>query len=194
MSVRNLPDVVVQGIHFLPTVVHLFRTRRRLTLEEIKKIVYLEIWHRALIRQGNDANEVILVDQGPVFNLATLYGFGPGWLRGEHFEKWWSRLFDQWSEVLHTVVFLEASTDVLVERIKSRQKQHAIKESPEHEMREFLSRYLDAYEHVLSRLTARRHLEVVRIDSGSDSVSAVATRISDTLSNELAQSRNPHSP
>ena len=189
-SFRNLLYVVVRGLHLFPTVLHLFRPSRWLTLEEIKKIVYLEVWHRALTRQGNDSNAVIVVDQGPVFNLATLYGFGPGWLRGKHYEKWWNRLFDQWSEVLHTVVFLEASTDVLVERIKSRQKQHVIKESPEHEMREFLSRYLDAYEHVLSRLTARRHLEVVRIDSGRDSVRAVASRISDTLCTEFAQSRN----
>lgn len=190
-SIRNLPDVLVQGLYLLPTVVHLFRSSRWFTPEEIKKIVYLEVWHRALIRQSNDANAVVVVEQGAVFNLATLYGFGPEWLRGERFEKWWSRLFDQWSEVLHTVFFLDAPTDVLVERIRSRQKQHVIKERPEHEMREFLSRYLDAYQHVLSQLTARRPLEVVRIDSGSDSLRAIAAKVSDTLRAEFVQSRNP---
>ena len=111
-SGRHLPYVLRQGFWLLPTLLHSLRASPSLTRDEIKKLAYLAGWHRVLKRQGDDANAVIVVDQGAIFKLATLYGFGPEWLRGKRFEKRWGRLFDQWSAVLQMVVFLEAPIDV----------------------------------------------------------------------------------
>jgi hypothetical protein len=164
---------------------------RWLTREEIKKIVYVEEWHRVLTRQGIDTNRVIVVDQGPIFNLATLHGFGPDWFRRDGFHGWWSRMFDQWSRALQAVVYLDAPPEVLMKRIRSRETKHEIKESSELEMREFLARYQNAYRHVLSALAARRELQIVQIETGSHTESAVTALVSEALEQELTRPESP---
>jgi len=189
-SIRHFPYSLRHGLFLLPKLLHSIRKRRLLTGEEMKKIAYVEGWHRVLTRQDTGANAVVVLDQGPVFCLATLYGFGPHWLRGEDFEPWWSRIFDQWSAVLRAVVCLHAPLDILLKRIKSRETNHIIKESSQREMREFLSCYRNAYEHVLCQLRARRELKVVHVSTARNSMGAVMMEVLDALHGEFARSRS----
>ena len=64
--VRNAPPVL--ALLFPPR-----RDSRRFTWEEIKSVVYLKGWSQVLGRQIASDKGVILLDQGPVFRLATLH-------------------------------------------------------------------------------------------------------------------------
>lgn len=189
-SIRHFPYCLRHGLFLIPKLLHSIRLSRFLTREEMKKIAYVEGWHRVLTQQDTDTNAVVVLDQGPVFYLATLYGFGPDWLRGEDFERWWSGVFDQWSTILQAVVCLHAPFDILRERIESRETHHIIKESSEREMREFLACYRNAYEHVLCQLRARGELKVVHVSTARNSMSAVMMQVSDALHREFTRSRN----
>ena len=156
---------ISQAFLLLPTFFREPRNGRGFTGEEIKKMVYLKGWHRVLKRQGSNNNAMIIVDQGAVFDLATLYGFGPDKLKDQSFNKWWDKMFKQWASTLDMVVWLDGPDDILIERIYARDNWHLVKELSTQEARKYLSDYRFAYDYIMSKLIANDGITVLRFDT-----------------------------
>lgn len=140
-------------------------------------MITLEGWHRVLNRQAQTNHSAIILDQGPIFKLANLYGFGPDWLKSANFAHWWDRMFAKWAAVLNMVVWLDAPRDTLVQRIRSRGSWHAVQEQSAIDAENFLSTYQASCEHVVSRLLANSPFQVLRFDSSRESPPQIASEV-----------------
>jgi deoxyadenosine/deoxycytidine kinase len=168
---------IKQALLLLPTFLRLPRNGRWFTNEEIKKMVYLNGWHRVLKRQGLNNNATILVDQGAIFKLATLYGFGPEKLKDQGFNKWWDQMFEQWASTLDMVVWLDGPDDILIERIISRDSSHLVKELSTQEARKFFSDYRSAYNYIIAKLTSIEDITVLRFDTSYQSPEDIMAQV-----------------
>ena len=161
----------------LPTFLRQTQHGRRFAWHESKMMVYLTGWHQVLRRQTLNHGTVFILDQGPVFQLAQLHGFGPENINSERFEEWWASVLDQWASTLDMVIWLDAPDAVLLERIHTRSKWHLVKNESEQEAREFLARYRASFEQMISALTADGGPRVLRFDTQQESMDRVVDNL-----------------
>lgn len=173
-ALRNMPFSVSYLLCSLPPLVLRGRIRRPMTRSELKRMISLKGWQRVLRRQASVNDAAIVLDQGPVFKLANLHGFGPEWLKRESLSDWWDHMFKQWAAVLDIIIWLDAPRDILVQRIHARRTWHAVKEKSGDEVTDFLSTYQLSCEHVVSNLVARRPIQVIRFDTSRRSPRQIA--------------------
>jgi thymidylate kinase len=147
------------------------RNSRRFAWEEIKALAYVGGWPGVLTRQAESSRGTILLDQGPVFRLATLHAFGPELLRAPSARPWWSKTFQQWASALDLVFWLDAPNSVLEQRVNDRERWHMVKGKPEQEVWQFLERYRASYQYVLANLRAHNGPRVIAFDTGRMSLS-----------------------
>jgi deoxyadenosine/deoxycytidine kinase len=124
-------------------------------------------WSALRRRESNEGNKVIILDQGPLYLLAEMQLFGPEYLKQKAAERLWNDLYDRWKAALYMVVWLDASNDVLLDRIRTRRQEHIVKTQPATVVYEFLDRYRVEYEFILSILTTKESgLKVIKFDTG----------------------------
>ena len=149
------PYFAANALRLLPSYVAHYRHSRWLSRRELRAMTYVNAWHRWLRRQ-NAARGVTIFDHGPIFRLVRLRAFGPELVGGEAFGRWWRSALAEWAAILYVVVWLDAPDDALAQRIQSRQDWHRLKAESDSDLRRFLVRYREGYEHVLSELMAIR--------------------------------------
>jgi deoxyadenosine/deoxycytidine kinase len=182
ISLRNKEHLLVflQNFHsVLPILMARNESGRSFTWDEVKAMAYLKGWPRILRQQVARRNIIVLLDQGPIFKLATLYAFGPERLRSQAFKKWWNDMFEEWAVLLDMVVWLDAPNPVLEKRINYRDQRHAVKGRPEPEAREFLEQYRTSYEQMLARLTADGGPILFQFDTSQTSIEQIAENVLD---------------
>ncbi len=180
-NVRHMPYIIRHALLSLPTFLRQPRNGRWFTRRETAKIIYLRGWHRVLERCRSKNEAVIITDQGPIYDLATLYAFGPDRLHSQHFNRWWARMFNQWAHTVDLVIWLDASEEILIKRIRSREQWHPVKDSSVREMHDYLSRYQSAYEHIISELSAIHDLKILRFDTGYHASKDITAQILRTI-------------
>jgi deoxyadenosine/deoxycytidine kinase len=173
----HLSIFLTQLAFVLPLLLSRGPASRRFTWDEIKSLVYLQAWPSVLRRASAMQAQVILLDQGPIFKLATLHAFGPEKLKARDSELWWARMFEEWGSTLDLVIWLNAPADILVKRINTRQKKHTIKGKNDREARQFLAQYQASYEHTLNRLAAQGRMTVACIDTSQKEIDQVVEEV-----------------
>lgn len=129
---------------------------------------------RALIRH----NDLILLDQGPVFLLSEMSLFGPRFLRGERTKEIWRAWYGQWAPVLDLVVWLDAPDECLWQRILSREKEHLVKAESPQAVFQFLKDYRAGYERVFSQLKANgARFRMLKFDTSRQTPEAIAHQL-----------------
>lgn len=166
---EHLPVFIQQAPALLPAILPR-PSSRRFTWDELKSMVYLNGWSDFLRQQANGQDGILLLDQGPVFRLAALYGFGPECLRDPSFDRWWEDRFSQWAEFLDMIVWLDAPNIVLEERINTRQKGHMVKGKSSEEASQFLVRFRAAYAYVFERLSNCHGPKFIQFDTSQTSI------------------------
>ena len=71
----------------------------------------------------------------------------------------------RWRQRLTGVVVLDADNDVLTQRIRSRAKQHPVKNGNDRQIFEFLDGYRAAYRDITARLQSDGRVHVVELDT-----------------------------
>ena len=183
-----LPLLAAGAASSLP---RLARARRQLGWDGAGLVVRLCALHRLLGRAEVGGDEAVLLDEGAVFALAKLGAAGSNRATGEadggatgESGAWAFRLLAGWAARLDAVVWLDAPDAVLAERIRRRDKPHRMKESSDAEVYEFLARYRAAYGRVLSELTRRQGLRVLRLSTERESAEGVAGRVLEFIRGE----------
>lgn len=176
-SFRNAPYCLSHALFLTPTWFRLARKRCQLSREEVKKMLYLKGWYRVLENQWTHPDHIIIIDQGPLFNLATLHGFGPTELKTRQHDNWWNSMFVDWATTLDAIVWLDGPDDVLIDRINSRIEFHMVKNSPNSDAERLLAAYRSAYDYVLSALTAHRDIRIMQFDTSQHSPQFIVSQL-----------------
>lgn len=140
----------------------------------LRSMVYLDGWHRVLTRAPADAAWAVLLDHGPLYRLAHLAGFGAPVRKTVGLDRWCDAMLRRWREVLDLVVWLDAPTDTLVERIQSRGRWHVVKEMPEATAPAFLTQHRDALDRLLADVSHSGGPEILRFDTGRCATETIA--------------------
>jgi len=163
----NAPFFLKHGLPLLP----------RVGLIQRRPFAWLAIlrgWPELLKRQRQDG-QIILLDQGPVYLLTETHEFGPPSLRCPNVDGLWQDLFKRWAGALDTVIWLDAPDEVLLERIRSREKEHVVKHESREATLSFLAAYRKAYSWTISHLLPELH--ILRFNTAQKSAEEIASRL-----------------
>lgn len=180
LALRNrehIPIVTGHIPHLAPFFLHRCRSSRWFTWDELKALLYLETWPQLLTRQAKQRDTAILLDHGPIFKLATLDAFGPDRLRGHVFEPWWASVFERCVSTMDIVVWLHAPENILIERINARRQRHAVKGKTEIEAQQFLRRYQESYERILTKLMACGRLRLLQYNTDQTPIGQIVDEL-----------------
>lgn len=166
-KISDAPFFISNGIRVIPGQFRLYRLdSRQLTRREFAWMSILNGWSALLHKESDGGNKVIVLDQGPIYLMTEMRLFGPEYLRQKSAERLWQDLYECWAATLDMVVWLDAAEEVLLERIRTRQQEHIVKNQSAAVVYEFLGRYRTEYEYILSVLTARKSdLKILKFDT-----------------------------
>jgi broad-specificity NMP kinase len=169
------------GIQLLPTLSGFWWESRSLLWDESRHMVRLRTLHRRIRNRDTGAAPVLVFDEGPVFALAWLRGFGHESLRQDSSIDWWDSTLRQWAETVDVVVVLDAPDSQLAQRIKARSTWHEVKDASVPEIMAWMARFRTALEWVLTRLTVDGGPRVVRISTDRQCPEHIADQVSSAL-------------
>jgi hypothetical protein len=170
-NVRKLADApffILNGLCLIPSLLQLYEPKsKQLTRREFAWMTILKGWPSLLSEQVMNTNKLIILDQGPIYLMAEMCLFGPEYLKQPSAENFWQDLFESWCATLDMVLYLDASDEILLNRIRAREQEHIVKDQPATVVYEFLTLYRCAYEYLLSMFMVKRPgLKVLQIDTG----------------------------
>lgn len=162
-----------------PLVTKNVRRPPRMTWADFKLMVYVSSWDTYLDK--TPAGGTIVFDQGPLYALVRLRAKGIGVASTPSFARWWSRMLDKWLDEISLFVLLDASDDILLERVNRRHRGHDLKGAAIGDAKEFVRSYRSLFEEIESEIDRRGHPTLLRIDTGRLSAGEVAEAVVDAV-------------
>jgi broad-specificity NMP kinase len=169
------------GVRLVPTLFGFWLDSRSLLWDESRHVVRLRTLHRGLQRGQPPTGELLVFDEGPVFALAWLRGFGHESMRRDVANAWWRATLHQWAGTVDTVVVLDAPDSLLAHRIRTRPEWHEVKQASDAEISIWMARFRTALNWVLTGLTAAGGPVVVRIPTDQDQPERIAELVVSAL-------------
>lgn len=170
-SVPGLANLLVAGL----------RARRLPDVTELKLIIYLMVWHHRIRRSPVRGTRAVVVDQGPVYALATLRRTNPPLPGTEPAGRWWRTVLAQWATTLDVIVWLDAPDDVLWERVQNRSEEHEIKGGPKESGIDFIKAYRDSFESTLEEFDHVGGPRIMRFNTSHWTTERMVTEILERL-------------
>jgi hypothetical protein len=175
----DAPFFIRNGLRLIP---ELFRLcglfNPQLSRREFAWMSILYGWPAILQNHIQQNPQVIVLDQGPVYLFAEMREFGPEYLKAEKAGNFWNKISCRWATTLDMIVWLDAADNTLLERIRNRTKEHAIKGKPSAIAVEFLDRYRGAFDTIISKLqTNANGLRILRLDTGRGRPGEIVDRL-----------------
>ena len=167
-KLRHMPFFFMNSIFLLPNLLRGSLSGRWFTWQEIKMMVYLQGWHHVLERRSS-SDRVVVLDQGPVFQLAWLRHYDPGNFGSPDLGAWWDEMLRRWATRLDLVIWLDAPDATLLSRIRGRTSWHVLKDMSEQEGLRFLAGFRRSYEEVITKFAAMGGPKVIRLNSNQNS-------------------------
>lgn len=176
-TIWGLPvgPLLLNGLQLIPSFIPLWREAKAPLWDETRHMVRLRTLQRALRHRGSDL-EPAIYDEGPVFALAWLRGFGHPVMRSAVSEPWWQTTIQEWASLVGTVVVLDAPDALLAQRIRSRPEDHEVKQATNPAIAAWMARFREALDWVLERLALEGGITVVRLDSSRATPEELAER------------------
>jgi thymidylate kinase len=187
-SIWETPEsrLALDTIRSLPTLVVMSVRARVLAWQEFKHIVRVRNLRRRLSRM-NGSSRLVVLDEGPVHTVTWLLVSGHRSIREGRLENWWRRMLFDWASDIDIIIALDATDELLAERIRSRPKRHHVKHKSDEEIYAFLDRFRSAFDRVLSELVRERGTPVLRLAGDCES-----QRLADDLVEALEESGHAH--
>ncbi len=161
---------------FLPSYLRGFAHSRFFNLEEMRRLIYVRSWQRAITRPPAADGSITILDHGPIFMMGMLLEFGPELVASAAFEQWLDESLQYWGKSLHWIIWLDAPNDQLVHRVEERQRYHAIKGRSHAEACAYLNRCRRSFDRLLSRINISGGPEILRFQTDLLSPDDMATR------------------
>jgi shikimate kinase len=148
-----------------------------LSLEELFWMIFLNGWHRQLIRLGSEKGKIVL-DQGPVYMLSQMILCREGQMINSFFREWWKKILDKWRGVLKIIIWLDSSDTVLADRINRRRQNHLVKGASFRQMQDFLQRHRVALDMAIALLRADHcNPAIICFDTGQQSLDEIVDNL-----------------
>ena len=173
-QLRFLPSFARNAVGLLPFFLVQSMAGHPPSRRDMERMVRLQASRKITERMRE---QVVVLDQGPIYTLGTLRMGTPRPTENDRFEIWWNRVAQQWASVLDTVVFLEATDDVLLRRIMDRSKPHRLKSYLQVDALEWLATLRDALERTVETFRAHSGLSVLRFDTGNEDLPGIVDRV-----------------
>jgi energy-coupling factor transporter ATP-binding protein EcfA2 len=173
------------GLRLMPTFSELWLQSGSPLWDETRHIVRLRTLRRALER--SQGSELVIFDEGPLFALTWLRGFGHEVLRRQEADGWWQSAIRDWASTLDAVVVLDAPDSLLAHRIRTRPHPHEVKDLPDPEIADWMARFRRALDWVLTEMGRHGGPRVVRLSADKP-----AEWIAEQLAQELSGSIRVH--
>lgn len=190
--VQASQHLIAHTMTFLPTYLRHFPKLRWFTRDEMRAMIYLTAWPDIVSRPSQKLHSVQLLDLGPVYRLTFLQEFGSQLTKQPLFIEWCDQVLQRWRSVIDLLIWLDAPNEVLLDRIKTREKSHVVKERSQEESKEFFTRYRAGYERIISQWAANEGPPVLRIDSSQFTVSEIQAQITTVLQQHHFQAGQKH--
>jgi cytidylate kinase len=155
-------------IPLLPTYLRRYRGTPWFTKQEGRAIALLDGWCRRVDGWADPEGNVGVFSQGPIFRLAVLGKLGPPIARSPAVDRLLDEWMREWRDRLDIVVWLDAPGHVLLDRIRSRPKDHAVKNWADAPALERIGRYRDALDETVEEIVER---PIVRLEFDSSRLS-----------------------
>jgi hypothetical protein len=168
-------------MQLLPTLLGFWLRSGSLLWQESRHMVRLRTLHRALQRNELPKGRPVIFDEGPIFALVWLRGFGHPGMRSEGAENWWRDTLRDWVATVDAVVVLEAPDALLARRIRTRPESHEVKQASDPEIVVWMARFREALEWVLRRLAAEGGPAIVRVTTDQQSPEGIAELVTAAL-------------
>lgn len=157
--------LIASAIALVPTIIAAALSGKPLHRAEMGQMVRIGALRRAIARAARGGYRTMLIDEGPVFGLTWLEVFYES--KNDPWRALWRRRErDAWGKSLDAVVRLDAPDVELARRIRTRAKQHMVKDSPDHEIEAFMTRFRSKYDLVIGDMAARGSVSVQSLSSG----------------------------
>ncbi len=168
-------SLLSNGMRLVPSFTPLWLEARRPLFDETRHMVRLRTLREALLRGGLQGPPIVF-DEGPVFALAWLRGFGHSVMRGVAAELWWRTAFEDWARLVDLVVVLDAPDEVLTRRIRGRPEDHEVKHASDPEIARWMARFRQSLDWVLEHLRREAGVAVLRLDTSTETPEQLADR------------------
>jgi deoxyadenosine/deoxycytidine kinase len=181
-SIRNMKDLpffLWNTILLVPIFFTIYRNKKQgsFARRQIVNMAILNGWHQRLQRMDSKDRKVIILDQGPAHILSDLLRFGPKNLRSM-IPRWWNDTCQVWAHTLDIVICLDAPDQVLLNRIRSRAKNHGCKNETDDKAIEFLRICRATQEETLSSMHNNSSgPDVVCLDTSQISLDGATNKI-----------------
>ena len=173
IRVDRIPVFLQSALRVAPLLVR----SRAFSVKERIAMVRLQASPRLLAAEGRPGRYPILFDQGPLFDLSVVKRAAERRGLTAEFDAWWRSSLETWSRMLDLVVWLDASSDVLCERIAARDKSHKLQLLDEKSARSILERERADQHELIDQITRSGGPRVLRIDTSRSSLDQVATQV-----------------
>ena len=168
---------LLDATRLIPTFTGLWLHSRSPLWHETMHMVRLRALHRALRRPAPTGTVALIFDEGPIFVLAWLRGFGHEALRQQPSAEWWKTALREWASVMDAVVVLDAPDHLLAARIRARAHPHEVKEFSDPEIARWMAQFRQALEWVLTEMARHGGPSVVRLSSRDEPADRIAEKV-----------------
>jgi broad-specificity NMP kinase len=173
--------LLTNGAQLVPTLASFWLHARSLLWDESRHMVRLRTLQRGLDQAEGQRGEVLIFDEGPIFALAWLRGFGHVSLRSDVADSWWRETLRRWAETVDVVVVLDAPDTLLARRIRNRPEWHEVKHATDSEISAWMARFRSALDWVLAGLALEGGPEIIRIRTTLDDPDRLAGQVMKAL-------------
>jgi thymidylate kinase len=180
-SVQAIPSYLRAAGELLPPLLADVSQGGRYTAQELKWMMRVGASAHIAHRQPVVPNRTTVIDQGPIYTLARLIDGKCTRRKGGKFMDWWLASLKQTATLLDLVIWLDAPTEVLLQRIYARDKRHVAKEMPEGEARAVLTNMHALFQLTMTRLREQGYNRIMIWDTSTASIEEIAEETARTL-------------
>ena len=175
--IKKIPYFISNTYLFLPNYLRHYRQSKWFTWRETRSMVYLRTGLDVLGNQTTNNGRVTLLDHGPIYRLAFLREFGPEITSSQSYRNWWTDLLDQWVMTIDILIILDAPNEILLKRVRDRDRKHTIKDTSEKEANEFLNRYRMSFEQIIAGSMGNQQVTILRFDTNQEPVAQIVDEV-----------------
>jgi RNase adaptor protein for sRNA GlmZ degradation len=169
-SFKNFLLYVSATYSMLPILLRQIICQKSFDLQKLHLMIRLQSLY-SISRRLSDRS-VMVLDQGPIFTLMLLadLDFEDDITVDFTVKSWWNQMLSNWSHMLDMIIFLDAPDEVLINRIRTRDKWHPVKSKSDVAIKCYLLNHRTLFEAIVSQLLAIDDLCLVSYDTHDHSL------------------------
>ncbi len=168
-------------VRWFPLYLRHYSKTRWFTMQEIKIIGYLDCWLPYLRRCAVEKDMMVVLDPGSIYWLTALKTFGPELTRDAKFQAWWETMRKKWLSAIDIFVWLDAPTELLIQRVQGREEWHESKLMTHDETAQSFDLYRKGYRELIDLLSKRRKNHVLIFQTDQTPTEEIFNQVKELL-------------